>query len=140
MTNLIGLEEQHHSQHSQTGLTMRDHSQNRKQNNRRSRHEEDIPRLNIEQQTCRSKSTGREDTLGDGVTVTGVCGGEMCNVLGVGDELRGYGYLGTDVAELGDGGEDQLLVCPDWLLLVTGERSRLLGLETHVGVGDWGSS
>jgi len=52
--------------------------------------------------------------------------------------LRRHGDLGADVAELSCHREDEFLVLPDGLVLEAGEAGGLLGLESHVCVGDFG--
>jgi len=52
--------------------------------------------------------------------------------------LRSHGDLGTNVAELSGNSKDELLVLPERLVLESSERCGLLGLESHIGIGDFG--
>jgi len=119
-TYLVGFEEKHNRQHSQSSLALDSHSQDDEDDAAQCRHEHDIPRLDIQQQPRGREPTSRKHTLANRIPVTRRRGSKMRHVLGVRDELRRNGHLGADVAELRCDGEHEFFVLPDRLFGVAG--------------------
>lgn len=62
----------------------------------------------------------------------------MRHMRGIRNKLRRDRHLGADVAKLRCDGKHEFLVLPDRLFGVASQVGGLLGLELHVGVGDFG--
>ena len=66
---LTGLEEQDDCEHGQSRLAVADNSQDVENNNSNSRAEQDVARLDIQQQSSTSKPSNRKHALSDRISV-----------------------------------------------------------------------
>lgn len=96
---LVGFEEEDHCEHGEASLTFESDGEDDEEDDEGRRDEDDVAGFHDEHQTRGDESADGEDRLPNGISVTGVCGGEARDMDGVGDELGSYGHLRADIAD-----------------------------------------
>ena len=132
------LKEEDKGEHGDAGLAEQAHRQRDEDDDHRHEEQEHPAWLDEHEQPRRGESADGEERLRDREPVSGLGFGQACGFLRIADELRCDGHLGADVAELSDDAEEEFVLFAQGLVLVAGQVGALFGLESHVGVGDFG--
>ena len=134
-----GLEEENDGEHGNAAFAVDTHGRSDEDHDHGHEKHEDPARLHDYHGTGCGKSSNGEETLADGIAIRGISIAEVGAFDRILDELRRNADLGAHVTELGSHAEEELVLLAHGLVDVSRQAGALLGLESHIGVGDFGN-
>ena len=134
-----GFEEENDGEHGDASFTVDAHGRGDEDHNHGHEEHENPAGLHDHHGSGCGESSNGEETLADGIAIRGISVAEVRALDCIFDELRSNADLGANVTELSRHAKEEFVLLTHGLVDVSGQAGALLGLERHIGVGDFGN-